>query len=58
MRPGRTHVSLFKMAKLCPGKRHAWIMSNVGLIRKQVRRVQLTANQVTAKSAEIAKASI
>jgi hypothetical protein len=30
----RQKVQLRNMVKLCPGKRHAWFESNVGLVRK------------------------
>lgn len=33
----KTKVVLGKLVKLCPGKRHGWYESNVGIIRKPVR---------------------
>lgn len=32
----KTKVILGPLVKLCPGKRHGWFESNVGLIRKPV----------------------
>ncbi len=36
MKP-KVKVVLGELVKLCPGKRHGWYQSNVGVIRKPVQ---------------------